>query len=145
MDQTDRRIIAALRAEGALTGIVLADRIGLSPSAAHRRLKALESSGAITGYVARFSAEALGHPSILFVAVTLTDQRQDTLDRFEAELARCPEVMEAHLMAGETDYIVKVAVPGNDSYERLHRDVLAKLPGVQRLRSQISIRRVVER
>lgn len=144
MDPTDRRIIAALRADGQLTGEALGRRVGLSSSAAHRRLRALEAAGHVAGWRARLSAEALGHPSTLFVGVTLTDQRQETLERFEAALRGCAEVVEAHLMGGDTDYLVKLAVPAADSYERLHRDVLAKLPGVERLRSQISIRAVVE-
>lgn len=144
MDRTDKKIVATLRREGALTGAELGARVGLSPSAAHRRVKAMEQAGLIRGYGVRFSAQALGNPSTIFVAVTLTDQRQETLARFEAALKRCDEVVEAHLMGGETDYIVKLAIPADDSYERIHRDVLAMLPGVERLRSQISIRAVVE-
>lgn len=144
MDRMDHRIVAVLRREGALTGAELGARVGLSPSAAHRRVKAMEAEGLIQGYRVRFSPKALGAPSTLFVSVTLTDQRQETLARFEAALKRCEEVVEAHLMGGETDYIVKLAIPAADSYERVHRDVLAILPGVERLRSQISIRTVVE-
>lgn len=145
MDAMDRKIVAALRRDGALTGEALGRAVGLSASAAHRRMKALETGGLIRGWRIDLSPEALGHPSILFVGVTLTDQRQETLERFEAALKRCDQVVEAHLMGGDTDYLVKIAVPAVDSYERVHRDVLAKLPGVERLRSQMTIRAVVER
>ncbi|MBU3079265.1 Lrp/AsnC family transcriptional regulator [Sphingomonas sp. XMGL2] len=144
MDRMDQKIVAILRRDGALTGVELGERVGLSASAAHRRVKAMEAEGLIRGYRVRFSPQALGMPSTLFVSVTLTDQRQETLERFEAALKRCEQVVEAHLMGGEIDYNVKLAIPADDSYERVHRDVLAVLPGVERLRSQISIRAVVE-
>lgn len=143
MDAMDRKILVALRRDGALTGEALGRAVGLSPSAAHRRVKALEAAGSIVGWRIILSAQAQGDPSILFVGVTLTDQRQETLDRFEAALRQCEQVVEAHLMSGDTDYLVKIAVPAADTYERVHRDVLATLPGVERLRSQMSIRAVV--
>jgi DNA-binding Lrp family transcriptional regulator len=144
MDAMDRKILAALARDGALTGDALGRAVGLSSSAAHRRVKALEAAGMILGWRIRLSAEARGNPSTLFVGVTLTDQRQETLDRFEAALRQCEQVVEAHLMGGDTDYLVKIAVPAADTYERVHRDVLATLPGVERLRSQLSIRSVVD-
>jgi DNA-binding Lrp family transcriptional regulator len=144
-DDLDRKILACLSADGRLTSAELGERVGLSPSAAHRRVKLLEAGGMIRGYRALLSRDAQGNPSTVFVSVTLRDQSRDTLVRFEAALARCPEVREAHLMSGESDYLLKVAVRADDGYERIHRDVLAALPGVQRLVSQFSIRHVVER
>lgn len=144
MDQTDRKILAALGRDGALTAAQLGERVGLSTSAAHRRMKLLEARGLITGYRARLSAEARGHPRIAFIAVTLKDQTQETLTRFEEAVRRCEEVEEAHLMTGDSDFLLKVAVRDDDSFERVHRDILARLPGVQRLVSQFSIRTVVE-
>jgi DNA-binding Lrp family transcriptional regulator len=144
-DDLDRKILACLSVDGRLTSAELGERVGLSPSAAHRRVKLLEAGGMIRGYRALLSRDAQGNPSTVFVSVTLRDQSRDTLVRFEAALARCPEVREAHLMSGESDYLLKVAVRADDGYERIHRDVLAALPGVQRLVSQFSIRHVVER
>ena len=144
LDAIDHRILEALRHDGALTGSALGEAVGLSASAAHRRVKQLEASGMIQGYRARLSPAARGHPTTIFVAVTLKDQAQETLDRFEAALRRSPDVSEAHLMSGEWDYLLKVALPAGDSFERVHRDVLARLPGVQRLMSHFAIRTVVE-
>lgn len=144
MDSIDRKILHALRADAARTSAELGDAVGLSPSAAHRRVKLLEEQGLIQGYRARLSAAARGDPSIIFVTVTLKDQTEETLGRFETALQRCPEVIEAHLMSGEFDYLLKLAVPAADSFERLHRDTLARLPGVQRLVSHFSIRAVVD-
>ena len=140
MDRTDRKILDLLAADSRLTGEQLGDRVGLSPSAAHRRVKALEESGAILGYRARLSRGARGNPSTVFVQVTLTDQRQATMLAFEEALAMTPQVAEAYLMSGPSDYLVKVLVRDDDSYERIHREILSALPGVQRLVSQFTIR-----
>ncbi len=140
MDRIDRKILELLGADSRLTGEQLGERVGLSPSAAHRRVKALEESGAILGYRARLSKAARGNPSTVFVQVTLTDQRQATMLAFEAALARTEQIAEAYLMSGQSDYLVKVLVRDDDSYERIHREILSALPGVQRLVSQFTIR-----
>jgi DNA-binding Lrp family transcriptional regulator len=143
MDLIDRKILRALRIDSDLTSSALGQAVGLSASAAHRRVQQLEAEGLIRGYRARLSPAAQGDPSTVFVSVTLKDQTEDTLSRFESALHRCPEVAEAHLMSGESDYLLKLAVRSDDSFERLHRDTLARLPGVQRLISYFSIRIVV--
>lgn len=140
MDRIDRNILDLLADDSRLTGEQLGERVGLSPSAAHRRVKALEESGAIIGYRARLSKTAQGNPSTVFVQVTLTDQRQATMLGFEEAMARTPQVAEAYLMSGPSDYLVKVLVREHDSYERIHREILSALPGVQRLISQFTIR-----
>jgi DNA-binding Lrp family transcriptional regulator len=127
-----------------LTSAQVGERVGLSPSAAHRRIKLLEEAGHIRGYRALLSRAAQGDPSTVFVQVTLDDQRRDTLQKFENTVARCPVVAECHLMSGESDYLLKVLVRTGDSYERVHREVLATLPGVRRLVTHFSIRAVVE-
>ena len=144
-DEIDERILHWLSRDAGLTSAQLGERVGLSPSAAHRRVKLLEEAGLIQGYRAVLSDAARGSPSTVFVAVTLKDQRQETLLRFEQAIARCPEVAECHLMSGESDYLLKVLIRTGESYERVHRDVLAALPGVQRLVSQFSIRTIVSR
>jgi Lrp/AsnC family leucine-responsive transcriptional regulator len=140
MDALDSKIIAQLSQESGLTSEALGARVGLSPSAAHRRVKTLEQQGLILGYRARLSRAARGNPSTVFVAVTLTDQRQATMQQFEHALARTDQVSEAHLMSGESDYLLKVLVREEDSYERIHREVLSALPGVHRLVTQFTIR-----
>lgn len=140
MDRIDRKILDLLAEDSRLTGEQLGERVGLSPSAAHRRVKALEESGAIIGYRARLSKAARGNPSTVFVQVTLTDQRQATMLAFEQAMASTPQIVEAHLMSGQSDYLIKVLVRDDDSYERIHREILSALPGVQRLVSQFTIR-----
>jgi DNA-binding Lrp family transcriptional regulator len=105
----------------------------------------LEQAGLIEGYRACLSRKARGNPTIVFVEVTLRDQSRETLLRFEQALEACREVVEAHLMTGQSDYLLKVELRDGNPYERVHRDVLAGLPGVNRLVSHFSIRSVVER
>ena len=144
IDPIDEAILSQLGRNAALTSAQVGDHVGLSPSAAHRRIKLLEEAGHIRGYRAMLSRAAQGEPSTVFVQVTLDDQRRDTLTRFEDTVARCPAVVECHLMSGESDYLLKVLVRTRDSYERVHREVLATLPGVRRLVTHFSIRAVVE-
>lgn len=144
LDTTDRKIVALLNRDSDLTSARLGERVGLSPSAAHRRVKLLEAAGLITGYRARLSPEARGNPSTVFVSVTLKDQAQETLTQFEAAIRRCRDIEEAHLMSGEFDYLLKASVCADDSFERVHREVLARLPGVLRLVSHFAIRTVVD-
>lgn len=143
IDAIDRKIIEFLGNDSGCTSEQLGSRIGLSASATHRRVKMLETAGFIRGYRAVLSPAARGNPATVFVAVTLTDQRRETLAAFEAAVARAPEITEAHLITGEFDYMLKVLVREGDSFERVHRDLLAALPGVQRLVTQVSIRAVV--
>ena len=144
IDQTDRRILDELARDAGLTSALLGERVGLSPSAAHRRVRLLEQRGLIDGYRARLSKAARGNPSIVFVEVTLNGQSRLVLAEFEQAIKRCNEITEAHLMGGQADYLLKVEVREGDSYERIHRELLAGLPGVQRLVSLFSIRTVIE-
>jgi DNA-binding Lrp family transcriptional regulator len=143
MDVIDQKILSELATDARLTSEKLGDRVGLSPSAAHRRVKQLEEAGYILGYGARLSRAARGEPATIFVSVTLVDQRRETMERFEAAIRQQPLVTEAHLMSGEYDYLLKAEVPASDSFERIHRDVLAALPGVHRLVTHFSIRGVI--
>lgn len=143
IDETDRKILDQLASDSSLTSERLGDRIGLSPSATHRRIKMLEDGGMILGYAATLSRKARGNPAVVFVSVTLIDQRRETMEAFEAAIAETPVVAEAHLMSGESDYLLKAEIPESDSFERVHREVLAALPGVHRLVTHFSIRTVV--
>ncbi|RYD89537.1 MAG: Lrp/AsnC family transcriptional regulator [Sphingomonadales bacterium] len=140
MDRIDRKILATLARDASLTSEQLGGEVGLSPSAAHRRVKALEAAGMILGYRALLSRAARGNPSTMFVQVTLADQRQATMLAFEQALERTAQVSEAWLLSGESDYLLKVLVPEGDSYERVHREILSVLPGVLRLVTQLTLR-----
>lgn len=144
-DAIERKILALLTQNADLTSAQIGERVGLSPSAAHRRVAALREAGVITGYRAVLSHAARGSPTIVLVNVTLRDQRQDTMAAFEREIADRPEIVQCFLMSGEADYMLHVEVRRHDSFERIHRETLAQLPGVTRLASHFVIREVVRR
>lgn len=145
LDDFDHKILVELERDGVLTAAALAEKVGLSPSACHRRVKAMEAAGVIEGYAAILSEKALGRSATIFVAVTLDNQRSETMASFERAVAKCREVQDCHLMTGESDYILRIVIADDDSYERVHRETLSKLPGVRRLVSNFTIRTVFRR
>tara|TARA_R110002051_G_scaffold165688_1_gene236516 strand:- start:22912 stop:23388 length:477 start_codon:yes stop_codon:yes gene_type:complete len=145
LDDIDVAILTELQEHGRLTNSELAERAGLSASACHRRVKTLEGSGVIDRYVAILSEKALGRGITVYVQVTLDNQKRDTLVAFETAVETVPEVMECYLMSGDADYLVRVLVRDANDYERVHREVLSGLPGVARLVSSFTIRRVFAR
>lgn len=145
LDAFDQKLLMELERNGALTSSALADRIGLSPSACHRRVKAMEAAGVIEGYAAILSEKALGRSATVFVAVTLDNQRSETMAAFERAVAQCREVQDCHLMSGESDYLLRIVLAEHDRYERVHREALSRLPGVRRLVSNFTIRTVFRR
>jgi len=145
LDSVDISILTELQEHGRLTNAELADRVGLSASACHRRVKALEQAGVIDRYVAILSEKALGRGITVYVQVTLDNQKRETLVAFEDAVETVPEVMECYLMSGDADYLVRVLVRDANDYERVHREVLSGLPGVARLVSSFTIRRVFAR
>lgn len=145
LDSIERRILTILASDSDITSAELGERVGLSASAAHRRVAQLREEGAITGYRAVLSRAARGNPGVVLVNVTLRDQRQETMRAFESEIVDCPEVVQCFLMSGEADYMLHVEICEGDSYERIHRETLSQLPGVTRLASHFVIREVVRR
>ncbi len=144
-DAIDAAILNVLADDGRATSAEIGSKVGLSPSAAHRRVKALEEAGVIMGYTARIAADAFGPTTTAFVAVTLDNQRQETMAAFERAVARHREIEDCHLMTGESDYLLRILVRSDDRYERVHQDVLSRLPGVRRLVTSFSIRTVFRR
>lgn len=142
LDTTDRRILAALQKRGRMTNAELADAVHLSPSACHRRVQRLETDGYINGYVALLNARKLGVPTTVFVEITLQGQADEVLDAFEKAVARIPDVLECHLMAGTADYILKVVAEDTEDFARIHRQHLARLPGVAQMQSSFALRTV---
>jgi Lrp/AsnC family leucine-responsive transcriptional regulator len=136
----DRKILSALRSDGRLTMAELAGRVGLSQSPCWTRVRRLEAGGAIDGYVAVLNHKAVGVPNTVFVEVTLDKHDEPTLAAFGAALARLPEVVEAHLVTGDYDYLVKVAVAGTEHYERFLREGLYRIAGIRHSRSTFALR-----
>jgi DNA-binding Lrp family transcriptional regulator len=122
----------------------LAKRVGLSASACLRRLRMLERSGTIRGYTVLLDASAASG-LVVMTQIELERQTEDYLNRFEAAVRRCPDIQDCYLMTGSSDYLLKIRVADAGEYERLHRSVLSKLPGVSRIQSSFTIRSVVGR
>ena len=145
LDQIDRKLLLLLQTDGRLSHADLAQRIGLSASACFRRLQRLEQSGVIAGYAALLDGEAIGRPTTVFIEVTLSGQGSAVLDAFERAVAACPDVLECHLMSGDFDYLLRVAVADMRDYERVHRQRVAAFPHVARIRTAFAMRAVVPR
>lgn len=142
IDETDRRILAVLQKDGRLPNAELADRISLSASACHRRVQRLEKEGYIRGYVALLEARKIGMPTTVFVEITLSGQADAILDAFEKAVARIPDVLECHLMAGAADYLLKVVARDTEDFAQIHRRHLARLPHVAKMQSSFALRTV---
>lgn len=145
LDKLDRELLRLLQSDGRLTNAELAQRIGLSPSACFRRLQRLEHEGVIAGYAALIDGDAIGRPMTAFIEVTLDSQGSAVLDAFERAVAACPDVLECHLMSGDFDYLLRVAVADLRDYERVHRHQVAAFPHVARIRTAFAMRAVVPR
>lgn len=145
IDEIDRKILRLVQEDSRRSIQQLGEAAGLSPSACHRRLKQLEERGVITGYHAALSAKALGYSMRFFIEVGLSSQSDASLEAFEAAVMDIPEVLECHLMAGQADYILRVVCRDPEDFERLHRRLSARLPGVARIHSNMSIRTVKAR
>ena len=140
LDQSDRRILRALQENARLTVAQVAEKAGLSQTPCWNRLKRLESSGVISGYVALVDQAKIGYPETVIIEVTLERHDEEALKRFGDILKELPEVIEAYLTTGEYDYFIKVAVSGTAGYERFLREKLYRIPGIRHSRSAFTLR-----
>ncbi len=142
MNKVDEKILRLLQKDCRLSVAQIAEKVVLSPSACHRRIKLLEESGKIEGYCARLNARNLGYRMLVYVDISLTSQSDESLNNFEQAVRACPDILECHLTAGEADYLVKVAARSTDHYERIHRRVLSHLPGIANMKSNFVLRTI---
>lgn len=144
MDAVDRNILAELQKDGRLTITELAERVRLSVSPCHRRLRALEKSGAIGGYRAHLDPQILGlsFEALVFVVMRASDRK--TLDAFERDVVGIPQILQAQRLFGEPDYLLRVITRDLPAFQALYDDELSGLTGVQRLSSTLVMKSVVE-
>ena len=142
LDARDRAILELLQRDGRITNAELAERVHLSPSACLRRVKLLEESGLVKGTVMLLDESAAGLPGTAFVFVTLDQQGRQSLDAFEAAVAKHAEILECYLLAGTADYLLRVVFADTADFERIHRSALTNLPGVVRVQSTFALRTV---
>jgi DNA-binding Lrp family transcriptional regulator len=143
MDAVDRKILALLQDDGRMTVTELAARLPLSVSRAQRRLRELESSGAIRGYRAEIDPASVGLGFRALVFVTMSREDRETVARFEQEVARIDEVTSARRLFGDPDFLLEVVTTDLDAYQRLYDERIAGLAGVGRLNSTLVMKTVV--
>jgi DNA-binding Lrp family transcriptional regulator len=144
MDDLDASILTYLERHGRATNYEVGEAVGLSASAASRRIQALEAMGAIRGYRALINDRLLGKHMTVFVRVTLERQSAPVLAAFEGAVRHTRGIVGCHLMAGQYDYMLVARVADIDDYGRLHQNELSRLPGVVRLETSFALRDVME-
>lgn len=144
MDRIDRKILSELQKDGRLSVTELAERVGLSLSPCHRRVKALEESGVLLGYRAQLEPGALGLNFSAMVFVTLREGNRQAVEAFETALVDIPQVVDAQRLFGEPDYLLHVITQDLPAFQRLYDDSLSTLPNVQRLTSTLVMKRVIQ-
>jgi Lrp/AsnC family transcriptional regulator, leucine-responsive regulatory protein len=144
MDELDSAIVRYLERKGRATNYDVGEAVGLSASAASRRILALEESGVIRGYRALVDDRFFGKRMTVYIRVTLERQSAAVLAAFETAVRRCREIVSCHLMAGQYDYMLVARVTDIADYGRLHQNELSRLPGVTRLETSFALRDVLE-
>jgi DNA-binding Lrp family transcriptional regulator len=140
LDRIDLRILADLQGDGRMTNVELAERAGISAPPCLRRVRALEQAGFIKGYHAEINAEAMGFGVTIFAHVGLVSQAETDLKAFEELIRSWPQVRECHMLAGETDFILKVVAHDWDDYQRFLTTQLTPAPNVSHVKSALAIR-----
>jgi Lrp/AsnC family leucine-responsive transcriptional regulator len=140
MDKIDQRILRALQADARASLQDIGKAAGLSASPCWERIRKREQSGVIEGFTVRLNAQALGLNDTVLVQLTLDSHTDNTLEKFGETLAAIPEVVEAYLVSGEYDYLLRVAVKDTRDYERLLREKLYKIKGIRHSKSSFVLR-----
>jgi len=130
LDEFDRKIVAALAADGRMTVTDLAKQVGLSKTPAQVRLKRLIDAGVIRGFRAIIDPARLGLDHIAFTEVKLADTREKALQEFNAAVRRIPEVEECHMLASNFDYLLKVRTADIRRYRIVLGEKISSLPHV---------------
>jgi len=142
LDSIDRAILAELQREGRLSNLELAQRVHLSPSACLRRVKALDDNGVIAQYVALVNPRAVGKHGVSFTIINLESMNTPQLEAFEQAVRDQPEVLDCFYVAGSNDYLIRFTYRDAEDLERIHSEVLMRLPGIARSNSLLVLRTV---
>jgi len=144
LDAIDRRILAALQRDARLSNVQLAEEVNLSPSPCLRRVRQLEAAGLISGYHAELDRGGVGLGLTVFVGVKVERHHEAEANAFREAVVALPEVVSAHLVSGESDFLLQVVVANLAAYERFLTGTLLRLPGVSDIRSNFAIQTVKE-
>lgn len=140
-DPIDIQILRELQADGRMTNVELAQRVGLTAPPCLRRVRALEESGVITSYHAELDAVSLGFGITVFAMVSLRSQAESDLEAFESHIAALPEVRECYMLNGEIDFILKIVARDLQSFQRFLTSRLTSAPNVSSVKTSLTIRR----
>ena len=140
MDAIDRKILKVLQGDARASLQQVGQAVGLSASPCWERIKKMEAAGVIEGYTVRLNPQALGLNDTVLVQLTLDSHTDNTLEKFGEVLATIPEVLEAYLVSGEYDYLLRVVVKDTRDYERLLREKLYKIKGIRHSKSSFVLR-----
>ena len=130
LDAIDRKILSQLQSDSRTTMQELADKVGLSVSPCHRRVKLLEQRGVITRYIATVDQKSLGLHVSVFISIKLARQKEEDLNRFAKAISKWDEVLECYLMTGNRDYLLRVVAADLSSYEAFLKNKLTRLDGI---------------
>lgn len=139
-DEIDRQIMAHLQADGRMTNVDLADRVGLTAPPCLRRVRTLEEKGAIRGYHADLDPVWLGYTITVFAMVSLKSQAETDLEAFEAHVAGIPEIRECYMLNGDIDFILKIVAKDLSSFQQFLTTRLTTAPNVAHVRTSLTIR-----
>lgn len=142
LDAIDRAILNELQCDGRLSNQALAARVHLSPSACLRRVKALEENGVIAQYVALVDPRAVSRNGTSYTIINLESTQPRQIEAFERAVRDTPEILDCVYVAGANDYLVRFVYRDAEDLERLHAEVLPRLPGVMRTNSMLVLRTV---
>ena len=145
MDRFDRAILLELGKDGRISWKDLAHRVGLSETPTVRRVRALEAKGVIDGYSVRINEAAAGRPISVFVSISMDRQNKLELEAFETAIANSPLILSCFMLAGDVDYLLRVAVADIAEFHRFLDDVLRPIPGMKRISSSFALKPVIER
>ena len=140
LDEIDRKILAELQADGRMTNVELARRVGISAPPCLRRVRTLEEQGYIKGYHAEVDARALGFEVLVFCMVGLQSQAEADLSSFEARCREWPLVRECHMLNGEVDFVLKCAAPDLSTFQAFLTSQLVAAPNVASVKTSLVIR-----
>lgn len=141
LDSTDWRILRELMADGSITNVALAQRVGLSAPPCLRRVRALEQAGLVTGYTALVDEKALGFEVTAFALVGLHSQAEADLRAFENRVLGWPVVREAYMLAGESDYILRCVARDMTAFQDFILNELTAAANVASVKTNLAIRR----
>ena len=140
LDRIDRKLLAELQAEGRVTNVDLASRVGLTAPPCLRRVRALEEEGVIRGYHADLDPSKLGFAITVFAMVSLRSQAEEDLRAFEDHIRGLPEVRECHMLNGEIDFILKIVSHDLQSFQEFLTSKLTPAPNVASVKTSLTIR-----